>query len=61
MSTKLPEEKILMRSAFRWLLNGQVCRWCYEHFSMEYVLEFHQLKLIHKIDEDTAFVTGDVQ
>lgn len=57
----MPVEKILMRSAFRWLLNGQVCRWAYESFSMESVIKMHKLVLIEKIDEDTAFVTGEVQ
>lgn len=53
--------KILMRNAFRWTLSGEVCRWCYEHFPMEEVLEMHQLELVEKIDDDTAFVYGTVK
>jgi hypothetical protein len=55
-----PEDKILKRNAFRWTLNGEVCRWCYDSFPMEAVLEIHQLELIEKIDEDTAFVRGNI-
>lgn len=51
-------DKILMRSTFRWLLNGEVCRWCYGSCEMEYVLKMHNLVLIEKIDADTAFVQG---
>ena len=54
-------DKILMRAPFRWLLNGEVCRWCYDSFPMERVLEIHNLILIEKIDEDTAFVRGDLK
>jgi hypothetical protein len=55
------KDKILMRGPFRWTLNGEVCRWCYDGFSLETVLEIHELELIEKIDDDTAFVRGDVK
>ena len=50
-----------MRNPFRWTLNGEVCRWCYEMLSLEQVLEIHKLELVEKIDEDTAFVKGELQ
>ncbi len=56
-----PHIKILSRQPFRWLLNGEVCRWCYEYVSIDYVLEMHDLKIIRKIDDDTYFVTGELQ
>jgi hypothetical protein len=56
-----PEDKILMRNTFRWTLNGEVCRWCYDSYPMEEVLRIHELKLIEKIDENTAFVRGDIK
>lgn len=54
------EDKILMRNAFRWTVNGEVCRWCYEGLPMIRVLEIHKLRLIEIIDEDTAFVRGNL-
>jgi hypothetical protein len=60
-NTSEPKEKILKRSAFRWTLNGQVCRWCYEHMEMSWVLETHDLILVEKIDDDYAFVYGEVK
>lgn len=57
----LPNDKILTRGGFRWLLNGEVCRWCYDSYDLEQVLEMHDLILIEKIDQDTAFVRGELK
>lgn len=57
----MPTDKILSRGAFRWTLNGEVCRWCYDSFEMEYVLALHELELVEIIDDDTAFVRGNVK
>lgn len=57
----MPTDKILLRGAFRWTLNGEVCRWCYDSFEMEYVLALHELELVEIIDDDTAFVRGNVK
>lgn len=54
------KDKILKRSAFRWLLNGEVCRWCYDSFKIDEVCKIHNLQLIQTIDEDTAFVRGEL-
>ena len=56
-----PKDKILMRGPFRWLLNGEVCRWCPDMFNLETVLKIHELELIEKIDDDTAFVRGHLK
>ena len=56
-----PKDKILMRQAFTWTLNGEVCRWCSDMFNLETVLKIYELELIEKIDEDTAFVRGDIK
>lgn len=56
-----PKDKILMRGPFIWLLNGEVCRWCSDMFNLETVLKIHELELIEKIDDDTAFVRGDLK
>lgn len=58
---KKEEIKLLKRQPFRWQLNGKVCRWCYEMFDLESVLEIHNLKLVEKIDDDSAWVTGELQ
>lgn len=53
-----PKDKILKRNPFRWTLNGEVCRWCNDSVSLEYVLMMHELILVEKLDNDTAFVRG---
>lgn len=53
-------DKILARGAFRWTLNGEVCRHCYSSFDMYYVLKMYNLILVEKIDDDTAFVRGSL-
>ena len=54
------KKKFLQRRPFRWELDGEICRWCYEMFSMETVLKTHNLTVVEKIDDNTAWVTGEL-
>lgn len=55
----LKGESLLQRSAFRWLLNGQVVSNGYEMFPMESICAANTLKVVIQISDSLAIVKAN--
>ena len=51
-----PGESVLQRRPFRWLLNGSPLQNAYESFAPESICRDHNLKIIHRFNDDLMVV-----
>ena len=57
----VPGESVIVRSAFRWLRNGEVIPNGYEMFSMEGICEDRNWKIVARYGDHIAIISENTQ